>query len=75
MLMGKVLPTATASHQLQSAGSDPRLNIFNMREKCDVACSRDLRIELTVVTLKPLRCIDGSVMSRQMMKLAQTPFS
>ena len=30
---------------------------------------------MTVVTLKPLRRIDGSVISRQRMNLAQTPFS
>ena len=42
MFMVKVLPTATASHQEQSAGSDRRLDVFNMREKCDAACNRDL---------------------------------
>ena len=38
----EVLPNATTSHQPQSAGSDRRLDVFNMREKCDTACSRDL---------------------------------
>ena len=55
----EVLPTATASHQPQSADSDRRLDVFNMREKCDAAC-RHPRFY--------------SVLSRQRMKLVQTPF-
>ena len=42
MFMGKVLPTSTASNQPQSAGSDWRLDVFNVCEKCDASCSRDL---------------------------------
>ena len=38
MFPGKVLPTSTASHQPQSAGSV----VFKVHEKCDAACSRDL---------------------------------
>ena len=38
MFMGKILATYTASRQPQSAGSD----VFNVHEKCDAACSRDL---------------------------------
>ena len=42
MFMEKVLPTATSSHQEQSAGSYRRLDAFNMREKCNAACNGDL---------------------------------
>ena len=30
------------AHQPQPAASDPNWGVFNMHEKCDVACSRDL---------------------------------
>ena len=42
MLMLKFLPTATAFHQSQSVSSDRRIDVFNMREKCDDACSGDI---------------------------------
>ena len=42
MFMGKFLPTSSTSHQPQSAGSDLLLDVFNVCEKCDAACSRDL---------------------------------
>ena len=70
MFVGKVLPTATAPHQLQSAGSDLRPNAFNMREKCVLHATKTWA--MTVVTLNPLWHIDGYVISRQKMKLAQT---
>ena len=42
MFVGKVLQTATAPNQLKSAGSDLRPYVFKLREKCDVACNRNL---------------------------------
>ena len=40
--MRKFLPTAAASPLSQSAGSDRRIDVFSMREKCYDVCSRDL---------------------------------
>ena len=34
----EVLPIATTSHQPQSSCSEQRLDVCNMREKCDAAC-------------------------------------
>ena len=70
MSMGKVLPTATASHQPQSAGSDRRLDEFNRR--C-VMLHAAGTWAMPVATLNHLQLNDGSVLSRQWIK-AQTPF-
>ena len=40
--VGQVPPTASSSHQPQSAASDLRSGVYNMLEECDAACSRDL---------------------------------
>ena len=42
LCLGQVPQTASPSHQPKPAASDPRSGVFNMCEKCDAACSRDL---------------------------------
>ena len=42
MCLGQVPPTASPSHQWQPVVFEPRSGVLNLREKRDVACSRDL---------------------------------
>ena len=66
-----ILPTATASHQPQSAGSDRRLGEFNRRY---VMLHVAGTWAMSAATLNHIQRNDGSVLSRQSIK-ARTPFS